>query len=214
MRWIKDKKIISPIEFIEPLEETSLIVDAENQLIENVLKDLKTIQEHKKDIPISINLSALSLRQRSLTQSLSSLLNYHQINPSLLKIEIVERIFFRDFAYIKSLIEELKELGVNFSIDDFGTHYSSLSYLSELDVSFLKIDISFVRKIQTDPKTKNIVSAIIYLAHALGIETIAEGVETIEQFELLKELGCDYFQGYLFFKPMPKDEFLRVVGEA
>jgi diguanylate cyclase (GGDEF)-like protein/PAS domain S-box-containing protein len=211
MRWIKDNKIVPPIEFIEPLEETSLIVDAEDQLIENVLKDLKTIEEHKKDIPISINLSALSLRQRSLTQSLSSLLNYQQINPSLLKIEIVERIFFRDFAYIKSLIEELKELGVRFCIDDFGTHYSSLSYLSELDVSFLKIDISFVRKIQTDPKTKNIVSAVIYLAHALRIQTIAEGVETIEQFEILKGLGCDYFQGYLFFKPMPKNEFLRVV---
>jgi len=214
MRWIKDNKIVPPIEFIEPLEETSLIVDAENQLIENVLQDLKTIQEHKKDIPISINLSALSLRQRSLTQSLSSLFDYHQINPSLLKIEIVERVFFRDFAYIKSLIEELKELGVHFSIDDFGTNYSSLSYLSELDVSFLKIDISFVRKIQIDPKTKNIVSAIIYLAHALRIQTIAEGVETIEQFEILKELDCDYFQGYLFFKPMPRKEFLRVVDGA
>jgi diguanylate cyclase (GGDEF)-like protein/PAS domain S-box-containing protein len=214
MRWIKDNKIIPPIEFIEPLEETSLIVDAENQLIENVLKDLKTIEEQKKDIPISINLSALSLKQRSLTQSLSSLLNYHQINPSLLKIEIIERIFFRDFAYIKNLIEELKELGVRFSIDDFGTNYSSLSYLSELDVSFLKIDISFVRKLQTDPKTKNIVSAVIYLAHALRIQTIAEGVETIEQFEILKELNCDYFQGYLFFKPMPRKEFLRVVDGA
>jgi EAL domain-containing protein (putative c-di-GMP-specific phosphodiesterase class I) len=153
----------------------------------------------------------LSLRQRSLTQSLSSLLNYHQINPSLLKIEIVERVFFKDFAYIKSLIEELKELGARFSIDDFGTNYSSLSYLSELDVSFLKIDISFVRKLQTDPKTKNIVSAVIYLAHALRIQTIAEGVETIEQFEILKELGCDYFQGYLFYRPMPRQEFLRVV---
>jgi diguanylate cyclase (GGDEF)-like protein/PAS domain S-box-containing protein len=211
MRWIKDNKIVPPVEFIESLEETNLIVDAENQLIEKVLKDLQIIQKQKKDISISINLSALSLRQRNLTRSLSSLLNYHQINPSLLKIEIIERVFFKDFAYIKSLIEELKELGVHFSIDDFGTHYSSLSYLSELDVSFLKIDISFVRKLQTDPKTKNIVSAIIYLAHALGIETIAEGVETIEQFEILKELECDYFQGFLFFKPMPRKEFLRVV---
>lgn len=201
-----------PVEFIEPLEETNLIVDAENQLIESVLKDLQTIQKQRKDITISINLSALSLRQRHLTQSLSSLLNYYQVNPNSLKIEIVERIFFKDFEYIKNLIQELKELGVRFSIDDFGTHYSSLSYLSELNVSFLKIDISFVRKLSKDPKTKNIVSAIIYLAHALGIETIAEGVETIEEFEILKSLGCDYFQGYLFYKPIPKEEFLKVVN--
>jgi diguanylate cyclase (GGDEF)-like protein/PAS domain S-box-containing protein len=214
MRWIKDNKIVPPLEFIEFLETTNLIIDAENQLIDSVLKNLKIIQERKKNIPISINLSGSSLKQINLVQSLSSILNYYQINPQSLKIEILERIFFKDFTYIKNLIEELKKLGVRFSIDDFGTNYSSLSYLSELDVSFLKIDISFVRKIQTDSKTKNIVSAVIYLAHALGIETIAEGVETIEQFEILKELGCDYFQGYLFFKPMPKEEFLRVVDGA
>jgi diguanylate cyclase (GGDEF)-like protein/PAS domain S-box-containing protein len=211
MRWNKDNKIVPPIDFIVYLEETSLIIDAENQLIESVLKDLKKLQEHHKDIPISINLSNLSLKRKNLVQNLSSRLSYYNLNPQALKIEIVERVFFKDFLYIKNLIEELREIGVQFSIDDFGTHYSSLSYLSELNVSFLKIDISFVRKIQTDLKTKKIVSAAIYLAHSLGIETIAEGVETQEQFETLIELDCDYFQGYLFYRPMPQNEFFRVL---
>ncbi|OSS41099.1 diguanylate cyclase/phosphodiesterase (GGDEF / EAL domains) with PAS/PAC sensor(s) [Desulfurella amilsii] len=211
MRWKKDNTIVSPAEFINYLEETNLIIDAENQLTDSVLKDLKELEKHHKDIPISINLSALSLNQKDLVQSLSSLLNYYNLKPNSLKIEIVERVFFKDFAYMKNLIEELRELGVHFSIDDFGTHYSSLNYLSELDVSFLKIDISFVRKIQTDPKTKNLVAAIIYLAHSLNIKTIAEGVEAKEQFEILKTLDCDYFQGYLFYKPMPKLEFFRAL---
>jgi len=211
MRWNKDNKIVLPIDFIDYLEETSLIIDAENQLIDSVLKDLKKLQEHHKDIPISINLSAFSLKRKNLVQSLSSKVNYYNIDPKSLKIEIVERAFFKDFLYIKNLIEDLREIGVQFSIDDFGTSYSSLSYLSELNVSFLKIDISFVRKIQTDLKTKKIVSGIIYLAHSLGIKTIAEGVETQEQFETLIELGCDYFQGYFFYRPMPQNEFFRVL---
>jgi diguanylate cyclase (GGDEF)-like protein len=211
MRWNKDNKIVPPIDFINYLEETSLIIDAENQLIESVLKDLKKLQEHHIDIPISTNFSAFSLRQNNLVQDLVSKLSYYNLNSHVLKIEIVERAFFKDFLYIKNLIEELREIGVQFSIDDFGTYYSSLSYLSELNVSFLKIDISFVRKIQTGLKTKKIVSGIIYLAHSLGIKTIAEGVETQEQFETLIELGCDYFQGYLFYRPMPQNEFFRVL---
>ncbi|MEM3846353.1 MAG: GGDEF and EAL domain-containing protein, partial [Candidatus Parvarchaeota archaeon] len=204
MRWNKDGKIIMPGEFIEQLEQTNLIVDAEDQLIETVLFDLKAFGN--KAVPISINLSAKSLNQRRLSDQLLSNIFYYNIPKHLLKIEILERSLLNNFDYISSLIRELKVHNVYFSLDDFGTGFSSLSYLSKLDVEMLKIDISFIRDLQNQ-KTKSIVGSIIYLAHSLGIKTTAEGVETTEQFETLKAMGCDYFQGYLFYKPMPKGIF-------
>jgi len=211
MRWKKEDKILPPSEFIECLEESQLVVDAEYQLIDKIAQNIKDLEKFKRDLPISINLSGQSLKQSDLHNKLLSTLEYYKINPKLLKIEIVERAFFKDFLYIKKLIDDLNKINIHFCIDDFGTHYSSLRYLSELNVSFLKIDISFTRKIQTDPKTKNIVSSIIYLAHSLNIKTIAEGVETVEQFEILKDMNCDYFQGYLFYKPMQEDDFFKAL---
>jgi len=96
-------------------------------------------------------------------------------------------------------------------LNDFGTGYSSLSYLSNIPIDTVKIDISFVRRILNDKKAMNIVNSIIYLAKNLGIKTIAEGVENKDLFELLKDMGCDYFQGYMFYKPMPEDEFLKML---
>ncbi|MEO1784253.1 EAL domain-containing protein [Thermodesulfobium sp. 4217-1] len=208
MRWNKDGKIIPPIDFIEYLEKTPLIIDAEHQLIENVLDDL---QSFKKTIPISINLSSKSLMQRSLRDDLFSKLKFHHLQMDLLKIEIVERAFINSFDYISDLIRELKKYGIYFSLDDFGTGFSSLSYLSMLDIETLKIDISFIRGIENS-KTRNIINSIIFLAHSLNIKTIAEGVETVEQFDILKSMNCDYFQGYLFYRPMPRDELGEILG--
>ncbi|AWB10526.1 PAS domain S-box-containing protein/diguanylate cyclase (GGDEF) domain-containing protein [Thermodesulfobium acidiphilum] len=208
MRWNKDGKIIPPIDFIEYLEKTPLIIDAEHQLIENVLDDL---QSFKKTIPISINLSSKSLMQRSLREDLFSKLKFHHLQMDLLKIEIVERAFINSFDYISDLIRELKKYGIYFSLDDFGTGFSSLSYLSMLDIETLKIDISFIRDIE-NYKTRNIINSIIFLAHSLNIKTIAEGVETVEQFDILKSMNCDYFQGYLFYRPMPRDELGEILG--
>ncbi len=208
MRWVKNGKIILPIDFIEYLEKTSYIIDAENHLIENVLDDL---QSFKKTIPISINLSSKSLMQRSLRDDLFSKLEFHHLQMDLLKIEIVERTFINSFDYISDLIRELKKYGIYFSLDDFGTGFSSLSYLSMLDIETLKIDISFIRGIENS-KTRNIINSIIFLAHSLNIKTIAEGVETAEQFEILKSMDCDYFQGYLFHRPMPRDDFDKILG--
>lgn len=209
MRWDKDGKIILPMDFIEYLEKTSFIINAECQLIERVMDDL---QSFKKAVPVSINLSSQSLMQRSLREYLFSKLEFYHLPMDLLKIEIVERTFINSFDYISNLIRELKKYGIYLSLDDFGTGFSSLSYLSRLDIETLKIDISFIRDIKNS-KTRNIINSIIFLAHSLNIKTIAEGVETVEQFEILKSMNCDYFQGYLFYRPMPKDEFGEILGK-
>ncbi|AEE14061.1 diguanylate cyclase/phosphodiesterase with PAS/PAC and GAF sensor(s) [Thermodesulfobium narugense DSM 14796] len=216
MRWKKGNKILLPSEFIEELEEGQYIVDAEDLIIDNVLDD---ISELGLSFPVSVNLSIKSLFRKDLAQRLISKLTQRKakskinidISHNILNIEIIERSFLENFEYVRNLIENLRKFNVFFSIDDFGTGYSSLSYLSKLKVNFVKIDISFVRNL-SDKDTKNVTNAIIALSKSLNIKTIAEGVETVEQFETLKSMGCDYYQGFLFYKPMPKSELLKVLN--
>lgn len=208
MRLVRNGQIVPPVEFIETLEKSPYIIDAEDIILNQVFDD---IEHYKPKVPISINLSLKSLLKRNLVQYISSQLHHRGLPSSnILNIEIIERSLIESFDYIKRLIEEFKGLNIHFSLDDFGTGYSSLSYLSKLKVEFLKIDISFVRKLD-DPETKKIVKAIITISKELSIKTIAEGVETPKQFEELSSLGCDYFQGFLFYKPMAREEFFELV---
>jgi diguanylate cyclase (GGDEF)-like protein/PAS domain S-box-containing protein len=210
LRWIRGGKIIPPSDFITCLEQTRLIVDVENYVLETVINKLSAIKKH---IKISINFSEHTLKSEGITETIIAKINSSKLPKGLLNIEIIERSFMDDLNKIKTMIEKLKNYGVGFSIDDFGTGYSSLSYLTQLPVENLKIDISFIRKITQDKHTLSIVKSIILIAKELNIKTIAEGVETNEQFELLKKLGCDYFQGYLFYKPMPEDEFDKLLSK-
>ncbi len=214
MRLVKDDRIVPSIEFIEVLEKSPYIADAESLIINQVLDD---IAQFNPKVPISINLSLKSLLKRNLTQNMSSELNFRDLikpnsSANILNIEILERSLIENFDHVKNLIEDFRDLNILFSLDDFGTGYSSLSYLSKLKVKFLKIDISFVRTL-TSPDTKNIVKSIITISKDLNIKTVAEGVETIEQFEELKSMGCDYFQGFLFYKPMPAKEFFEILKD-
>ncbi len=206
LRWKKVNGIVPPMDFIPYLEQTDLIKQVELQVLENVIKVTKTL---KKRLPISVNMSAKSLRYTSLFENIMDKINKHEIDPSLIKIEIVERSIIDNFHNLNYLMEKFKAKGIQFAIDDFGTGYSSLSYLSKLKVESIKIDISFVKDLTRSIHTKNVVEAIIFLSKKLNIKTIAEGVETKEQFLILKDMGCDFFQGYLFFRPMPEDEFLK-----
>ncbi len=207
LRWKRYDTVVPPMEFIPYLEQTDLIKRVEIHVLENVITTIKDI---KKKLPISVNMSKKSLINPNLFRIVMDRIEKHNLDPSLLKIEIVERSFIDNFARLNELIENFKSKGIGFSIDDFGTGYSSLSYLSKLNVESVKIDISFVREITKSKHTRNIVETIIFLSKKLNIKTIAEGVETKEQFEILKDMGCDYFQGYLFYKPLPKEEFKKV----
>ncbi len=212
IRWQKGKKIVSPMDFIPYLEQTNLIVAVENNFSDTVLRYVKKLKASDiEPVPISVNLSAKSLNRKSLFRGILSKLKRYDVEAKYLKIEIIERLFLENFDYLKALIQKFKERGISFSVDDFGTGYSSLSYLAKLPVDYLKIDISFVRAIDSR-QTRGVVKSIIFLSKELKIKTIAEGVETKEQFEILKNMGCDYFQGYLFYRPMPDDEFFKLLS--
>jgi EAL domain-containing protein (putative c-di-GMP-specific phosphodiesterase class I) len=131
-----------------------------------------------------------------------------------LKLELTESILFKDINGMISTMNTLRNIGIGFELDDFGTGYSSLQYLKKLPLSQLKIDQSFVRDIAIDHNDRTLVLTIITMAHSLGLEVIAEGVETQQQLEFLKDNGCDHYQGYLFSKPVPLDEFESLLQKS
>ena len=188
-----------PGEFIAYLEESIYLKDFEDWALQEVATKINAW--HKS---ISINISARTFGSEKFYNKIANIVQDLQ---APLNIEVTERLLVEDIAFTQDLIKKLKNLpNTKLSIDDFGTGYSSLSYLEELDVDVIKIDISFVRKMMHSAKTKAIVQGIISIAKALEIETIAEGVEEKEQYEMLKKMGVDYVQGYYLAKPMQAQE--------
>ncbi len=208
IRWKKEGKIVPPMEFIPYLEETGMISAVEDWILEKVSSKQKQWKEKKiKPIPVSINISPASFTRKDFADNLISNTMALDADPKLINLEIIERLFIDNTDYVNSTLNRLKQHGFKFSLDDFGTGYSSLSYLSSLPINYLKIDISFIRKMLSDSNTKAIVKTTISLSKDLNLKTIAEGVETKEQFDMLKSMGCDYIQGYYFSKPLPEEEF-------
>jgi len=195
----EDAKIYYPKDFIDLLEQSEYLHHFKRWALKEVSQKIK-----KWNIPISINISARSFKNLSLAQKV---LEHAKDLPAPMVLEITERIYMENPEQSKQIIEELKKCkNIRISIDDFGTGYSSLSYLKDLDADVIKIDISFVRKMMEDEKTRIIVKTIIILAKELGMKTVAEGVETKEQYDMLKEMGVDYIQGFYLAKPMPEEE--------
>jgi EAL domain-containing protein (putative c-di-GMP-specific phosphodiesterase class I) len=151
---------------------------------------------------VSINISARQFREADFVEKLFDALKLSGANPKLLRLELTESVVLEDVEIVIERMQQIKALGVTFSLDDFGTGFSSLSYLKRLPLSEVKIDRTFVRDIATDPSDEAIVRAIISMSESLGIEVIAEGVETQTQIDFLKSNGCTRYQGYLFGKPM------------
>ncbi|KUK18883.1 MAG: Diguanylate cyclase/phosphodiesterase with PAS/PAC sensor(S), partial [Thermodesulfobacterium commune] len=196
-----DGKVFNPGDFIDYLENSPYLKDFEEISIDKNLETLVKIQK-----PVSINISSKSLETMHIFEILSKKVDLLKNIPCCLGIEITEHALATNLEKANKLLRMLKFYRINISIDDFGTGYSSLHYLKDLPIDFIKIDQSFVRDFLRDKKTFFILETIIKLAKKLNIKTIAEGVENKEQFEVLKELGCDYFQGFLFAKPMPEEE--------
>ncbi len=208
IRWEKDGRIIPPIEFIPYLEEINMISEIEDWTTEYVPGKIKEwIDKGLNVVPISINISPDSFKNKDFVESI--VVKTYNINPNLLNIEIIERLFIEQTEYAKETLDLLRQKGLHISMDDFGTGYSSLSYISNLPIDYLKIDISFVRKIVTDRNTHAVVKSIISLAKDIGMKTIAEGVETKEQLSILEQMGCNYIQGYLMSRPLKEIEFIK-----
>jgi diguanylate cyclase (GGDEF)-like protein len=225
IRW-KSKRdgIIPPMHFIPILEETGLIAKLETFIINQACRDIKLINNTKfmadKVVSTSINISPISFKNEDVYERIIKIVSWHRkgskpVEYSLsnqINIEITESSFLEDPNKIIETLHQLKTNGFKISLDDFGTGYSSFSYLKDLPIDYLKIDISFVRQILINEKLKSITKSIIDLAHNLNIKTIAEGVETKEQFELLKSYGCDIVQGFWLAKPMPIDDLMEFIG--
>jgi EAL domain-containing protein (putative c-di-GMP-specific phosphodiesterase class I) len=161
---------------------------------------------------VAVNLSARQFGAADLLPGIEAALHDTGLEPSCLELELTESLFMGDITPAVELLHRMKALGVNLSIDDFGTGYSSFSYLSRFPIDVLKIDRSFVADITHDANDAAIVDSIIALAHNLRLSVIAEGVETAEQLDYLRLQGCDEMQGYYFSRPLPADEFARLLG--
>jgi EAL domain-containing protein (putative c-di-GMP-specific phosphodiesterase class I) len=156
---------------------------------------------------MSVNLSPVQFSRQSLPLLVTQILGESGLDPRCLELELTESILMQDIEQVAIQLQQLRDLGVLISIDDFGTGFSSLNYVKRLPVDRLKVDQSFVRDLSTDPSDRAIVAAIVNLAHSLDIEVVAEGVETAEQLEFVRKSGCDEVQGYFFGRPMPAEDF-------
>lgn len=206
-RWIHPEAgIISPAHFIPLMESTGLINELTDRLIDQALLHLRNILDSGRAIAVAVNLSPIILTDTQLPDRLFEKTRSLNIPPELLTLEITESTLIENAAKALETLARLKMKGFSLSIDDFGTGYSSMQQLNRIPFSELKIDRSFVKSANTDLTRKAIIEANIGLAHTLKMDTVAEGVETLEEWSLLYKLNCDMAQGYLIGKPMPTDE--------
>jgi diguanylate cyclase (GGDEF)-like protein/PAS domain S-box-containing protein len=200
--------MIQPIEFIPLAEETGLIIPLGERILHQVCHQLAAWQRNGlPPIQVAINISARQFRQDNLTDLLRRKLAETGLEGNTLEFELTESMVMHDVENAIVMLRELKQLGVALALDDFGTGYSSLAYLKRFPIDALKIDRSFVRDIDTESDDAAIAHAVIAMAHSLGLRVIAEGVENAAQLNLLREYGCDDFQGFLFSRPVPAEEF-------
>ena len=162
---------------------------------------------------LSLNISSIQYKRPDFVSNLLEILEKYRVNPKDIELEITESVLIDDFDQVVAKLRMLKEYGIKISLDDFGTGYSSLSYLKGLPIDTLKIDKSFIDTVIQDECTQVITESIISMAKKLGFETVAEGVETEEQYEYLKKIECDNIQGFLLGKPMPADEIVGLLRQ-
>jgi EAL domain-containing protein (putative c-di-GMP-specific phosphodiesterase class I) len=213
IRWIHPQwGRLSPAEFILIAEETGLIFPLTNWVVKTVVELLKVRKEcGMPPVPISINVGAQQFISHDFVRYVREILQESRMEGKWLEVEITETSILDNHGLVEFTIEELKRDGIKVSLDDFGTGYSSLHYLAKFQVDTLKIDRSFIQDIESNRSHATIVETVIHLAHGLGLNVVAEGVETCEQLTVLKDLNCDEAQGYLFSKPVTVDEFLALL---
>jgi EAL domain-containing protein (putative c-di-GMP-specific phosphodiesterase class I) len=213
IRWnSKELGLVSPGQFIPLAEKTGLIVPISEWALKTACAQNKAWQRQGfPSLLMSVNLSPRQFRQKNLVGMIAGMLHETGLEPRFLDLEITEGTMMHHPDEAVALLQQLHRLGVQFSVDDFGTGYSSLAYLKRFPVQRLKIDQSFVRDLTTDADDAGIVTAVIAMAKSLGLGVVAEGVETEEQLAYLANLQCDEYQGYYFSRPVPAEEFVRLL---
>jgi diguanylate cyclase (GGDEF)-like protein/PAS domain S-box-containing protein len=209
LRWRHPRRgLVPPGDFIPVLEELGLVVDVGDWVISEACRQLKTWHQAKVRVPkVSVNISARQFSDGQLGTRIANILKETGLPPACLELELTESILMREVSEAMQILAGLKNLGLSIAVDDFGTGYSSLNYLKQFPIDVLKIDRTFVDGLPSGEQDAQIARAIIAMAHSLNLAVIAEGVETHEQLDFLREHGCDEVQGYLFGRPMPANRF-------
>ena len=214
VRWEHPHRgTLPPSEFIGLAEETGLILPIGRKVLEEACRQGREWADEDAQVSIAVNLSARQFQQHDLAKEIRAVLSATGLVPSQLCLEITESLAMNDIERTIRTLVELKSLGVRLAIDDFGTGYSSLNYLKRFPVDIVKLDRSFVQELDISPVDTAIVSAVVNMAAAAGMATVAEGVETIDQFERLKAMGCPMVQGYHIARPMPAAAFSLLLEE-
>ena len=215
VRWDHPEKgLIPPGVFIPILEKNGDISKLDSYVVKCVQKfQHKCKKEGLNRVPISVNLSGVDFYDEEMMQRIMDCIQAGTIQEQQVRFEITETSYMAMDARCLRYIKKMRKQGVEILVDDFGTGYSSLGLLHNCDIDILKIDMTFVRQMGTNPKAKVILRSIIDMAHQLGLRSVAEGVETREQLEFLQECGCDYAQGYYFSRPVPEEEFVTMLTE-
>jgi EAL domain-containing protein (putative c-di-GMP-specific phosphodiesterase class I) len=203
---------VSPEDFVPVAEETGLIKQVTDHVLQVAVSHLQRLRSGGHHLSLAVNLSTHDLLDELLPDRVMRQLDRYEVDPTLLTLEITESSLLIDAPRARQTIERLNRHGVRLSVDDFGTGYSSLSYLRHLPVSELKIDRSFVAQLLFDEQDEVIVRSIIELGHNLGMQVVAEGVETDEVLNLLRTFSCDLAQGYGICRPVPLDQFVTWLG--
>jgi diguanylate cyclase (GGDEF)-like protein/PAS domain S-box-containing protein len=214
LRWNHpDKGLVSPVDFIPLLEETGLIVPVGEWVLRSACAHYRQCREAgQMPFRVSVNVSSRQFGDQSLVQMVRQILMEEKMPPEHLEIEITETTAMQDVQVAGEILAALDALGVRLAIDDFGTGYSSLAYLKRFPLDVLKIDKAFVQDIQHDSNVQAIAEASITLGHKLGLEVVAEGVETLEQLQFLRHHDCDMIQGYYLSRPMPRQDMAQFIA--
>lgn len=209
MRWCHPTLgSVSPAKFIPVAEETGLIIPLGAWALREACRQHRAwVEQGLPPMRMAVNISALQFRQKQFCEIVKEIIEEAGIDPQFIELELTESMVMKDAEHTVNALAELRNLGIQLAIDDFGTGYSSLSYLRQFPLDRIKIDRSFIRDIRSIPANQAIVRAIIALCGSLGIETIAEGVETVDDLECLRRYACEEAQGYHFARPMPADAF-------
>lgn len=214
IRWLKpgQQGYVPPMEFIPMAEETGLILPIGEFVLRTAIAQNKAWQNAGyPPIRVSVNLSVKQFQQQNLALLIRDILNETGLDPRWLAVEVTESIAMQDFELSIQVVEKLRSMGIEVSLDDFGTGFSSLNYLKKLPIDTLKIDKTFIDDITLESNQLTIIKAVLYLAHSMKLRVVAEGVETFEQMEILKGHNCDIAQGYLFSKPKAPGEIEELI---
>jgi EAL domain-containing protein (putative c-di-GMP-specific phosphodiesterase class I) len=215
VRWKHPARgLVSPGEFIPLAEETGLIVSIDRWVLFETARTVKKWHDSLgSEVPltISVNLSGAELTQPDVVEQVAATLKTTGLDPSTLKMELTESSVVGNPGAAATVLQRLRDLGVHLSLDDFGTGYSSFQYVQQFPFDTVKIDRSFVKDVHVEKKSREIVGTITKLAHNLGMDVVAEGVDKADLLPHLQELGCDYAQGWLFAKPQDKEATLRFI---